>query len=1203
MIGTLLHQRYKIEVVLGEGGMGVVYRAQDTLLRRPVAIKTLAPGLFGDEGVRRILREAQSVARLHHPQIVSIFDVVEETGSYAIVMEFVEGQMLRQLIPVPTDRLLEITRRILEALEYAHGQGVVHRDIKPENIIIARDGTAKLMDFGLARSEGRSRLTQTGMIVGTVAYLPPEQALGGQVDARSDLYSLGAVLYEAVTGKPPFESDDPISVITQHINVPPVAPHWHNPSIPPQLEQVILKLLNKDPTRRYQTAGEVARALADVGKAPGTAEMAGGTTLGAAGPELIARIARTPLVGREGEVRRLKELVDQTIVGRGGVALVTGPLGVGKTRLMEEGATFARLRGATVIGGKAYDSAPPYEPFARALRDLARGVDSETLAARLGEFASELMGLLPELARQLPRVPERASGAEEERKARLFAGVAHFLTSGAASAPIVLLLDDMHLADPGTSELLQHVARRAEASRALLVVGYRHDDIPATPAGRLFGQIVHGLTREAFCTAIPLQALTADQVTDLIQQMANHRTRPQRFAHRIYEVTQGNPYFIEEVIKGLFERGALYIKDGQWSTDFDDAKDYSMLEIPSSVHSAVESRLRNLGEETRQALLPAAVIGRQFSFDVLQAVTGQAEEGLLERIEEAVRAQLIREVRASGEDVYEFAQPMLREVLYDSIPRRRRRLLHRQVGEGIERASGRRLDAHLEALALHFAEAEDAERTIRYARMAAGKASALYAHDNAARFLQMALDAAEELDRQPDRVALFEELGDTRLAAGRRDETIRAYEDAVHLWKSLPAASPLDGARLCRKLGELGRWGWTTPRTREYIQEGLRLLQATPDAPERIKLMVAQASDLYWLRREADADYEAADAIAREAYRLAQAAGSHEDMSAALDALAGIYWQTAQFRKMKAVTQERGPILEQSEASVEIIDYLAMLGRAHTFLGEFADAVAAYQRVYAEADRRANHLGLLHVSTDQAWVHALWNRWDDVERWAGRYEEDQRRAGYDLPLHRRVAAYRALAAAVRGSTEATVEILNTIPGMRTGHPNLAWTLPFGQLIPTIVLGDRERCAPLLDEALQLAEAPYARLEVQRIALEYAARFEEWRIADELGDDTLARARRSEGTLFIAQCCRALAAHRRARRQLIEADALGTEAVTIFRALDCPWDLGRSLREIALLRRAQGRTEDAAAALQEALMLFERNGARPDAQHTRALLQA
>src|SRR3990172_515424 len=306
MLGTLLRNRYRIDAKLGEGGMGVVYRAHDSLLQRPVAIKTLSPALFGEEGARRLIREAQSAAKLNHSHIVSIFDAVEEGGQFAIVME--------------------------------------------------------LMEVGLARSEGRSRLTVTGMVVGTVAYLAPEQALGGQVDGRSDLYALGAVLYEAVAGRPPFESEDPISVITQHINVPPVAPHWHNPAVPVALENVILKLLAKDPARRYQSAREVADALgalrAGVGTAAAAAAVEASTGAQAeklTGPELVERLGRSPLVGREGELERLKELVDRVIAGQGGVVLVSGPLGIGKTRLLEEAATYARLRGVTVVSGNAYE--------------------------------------------------------------------------------------------------------------------------------------------------------------------------------------------------------------------------------------------------------------------------------------------------------------------------------------------------------------------------------------------------------------------------------------------------------------------------------------------------------------------------------------------------------------------------------------------------------------------------------------------------------------------------------------------------------------------------------------------------------------------------------------------------------------------------------------------------------------------------------
>ena len=1209
MIGTLLRNRYRIDAKLGEGGMGVVYRAHDSLLQRPVAIKTLSPALFGEEGTRRILREAQSAAKLNHPHIVSIFDAVEEGGQFAIVMELVEGQTLRELLPLPAPRLVEITLQVLEGLEYAHGQGIVHRDIKPENILVTPDGVAKLMDFGLARSEGRSRLTVTGMVVGTVAYLAPEQALGGQVDGRSDLYALGAVLYEAVAGRPPFESEDPISVITQHINVPPVAPHWHNPGVPPGLENVILKLLAKDPTRRYQSAREVLDALT-AAQASIAARSTGTVTEAVraaeaeklAGPELVQRLGRSPLVGREAELTGLKELVDHAITGRGALVVLTGPLGIGKTRLVEEVITYAHLRGVTVVSGSAYESAPPYEPFARTLRDLARGVDSETLAARLGEFAPDVVGLVSALGRQLPRLSDRAAGSPEDRKSRLFAGVAHYLESTTAQAPLLLFLDDMHFADAATTELLQHVARHAAASRVLLIIAYRPDDVAATPAGRLFGQVTHALSREGFTTVMALHPLNEEQVIDLIQRLADHPRRPGIFGRRIYEVTEGNPYYIEEVIKGLFEQGILYIKEGKWSTDFDkdtDYPDYSLLGVPTSVQGAVEARLRNLPDATRQMLTLAAVIGRQFGFDTLLAVTGAEEAALLDRVEEALRAQLIREVRAAGEDVYEFAQPMLRQVLHDAIPRRRRRILHRQVGEALERLYGRRRDAYLEALAVHFGEAEDAEKILRYAQLAATKAAAVFAYDDAAKYLQQAIAAAEELDRSADRLELMEKLGDLMFTAGKRDQTIPAYEDALQFWKSLPAASNVDGARLCRKLGEFGtRWAHYNPRTRERIAEGLRLLEDVPDHPERVKLIIARAFDHYWLRPEAECDYGAAEENAREAFRLAEAIGSLQDMSAAMDALAGMYFQTTEFSKMLDVTQKRIPIVEQIDDPLESIDLHRMLGFSYESLGNYTDAVKHSEHAYHLASH-SGQIGYAVMIADAARTYTKWDRWDDAVHWCRLYDES---AGRRVLVQQHwTIACRAVAAAIQGDLEEARRQAGEIERLPGRHPGLAWWRSLARLLTAMAIGDHEKSRVAVEEGLRLADTPAAKLEIHTLVLQFASQAREWSYIDQLGSDTLDRARRSEGRYHIALNCRSLGIHRREHGRLDEAGVLLKEAEDLFRALDCRWQLGKTLRELALLRRAQGRSDDAARLIQEALTHFEALGAVPDIERTRALM--
>jgi len=228
---------------LGEGGKGVVYKARDTVLNRVVAVKILKSAVTGEEAYSRFMTEAQAVARLNHPNVVSIHDIGKEDGRQFFVLEFVDGESLRDLMATYPEgkcdiqTVLKIGMDVCGALQYAHSQKVLHRDVKPENVMVTRDGVAKLMDFGLAKMIGQPKLTQEGVIVGTVAYVAPEVALGKGADARSDLYSLGAVLYEAVAGGPPFPGDDPIKVIFGHIHDHPTPLGKLNPKVPQALTE------------------------------------------------------------------------------------------------------------------------------------------------------------------------------------------------------------------------------------------------------------------------------------------------------------------------------------------------------------------------------------------------------------------------------------------------------------------------------------------------------------------------------------------------------------------------------------------------------------------------------------------------------------------------------------------------------------------------------------------------------------------------------------------------------------------------------------------------------------------------------------------------------------------------------------------------------------------------------------------------------
>jgi serine/threonine protein kinase len=341
---TLQGGRYELLKKLGEGGKGIVFRARDTSLDRLVAVKVIKPEGFDESSYERFLREAQIAARLTHPHIVSIYDMGNEQGRYFLIMELVDGPSLRGLLETHPGRPLEpaVALRIAvetsQALRFAHAKGVLHRDIKPENLMITSDGNTKLMDFGLARALDKPRITAALTIVGTPAYIAPEVALGKESDARSDLYSLGAVLYEMTTGRPPFPGEDTLKLVYSHIQDPPTPPSRLQPSISPALEGVILRLLAKNPDDRFPSAADLLKVLEDLRRSihPAAPEHvrspAGSPTSpkGASSPGVRRVVA---LVGRSAEIGSLRAVVDRTLAQDGSVVLLTGEAGIGKTRL------------------------------------------------------------------------------------------------------------------------------------------------------------------------------------------------------------------------------------------------------------------------------------------------------------------------------------------------------------------------------------------------------------------------------------------------------------------------------------------------------------------------------------------------------------------------------------------------------------------------------------------------------------------------------------------------------------------------------------------------------------------------------------------------------------------------------------------------------------------------------------------------------
>jgi len=276
--GERLDDKYLIERLLGQGGMGAVYKATHLGTTRAVAIKIIRPQLSSNEEfVERFRREASSAAGLQHPNVVAVYDRGEFDGTYYIAMEYLEGRSLKTIVqqeaPLDTDRAIDLTIQVLRAARFAHRRGIIHRDLKPHNVIVDADGRAKVTDFGIARA-GASDMTQTGSIMGTAQYLSPEQAQGHAVSAASDIYSIGIMLYELLTGRVPFEGESAVTVALKQVNERPTPPSVYNPAVTPELEEAVMRALEKDPARRYPDADAFIAALQAARNGTATAVLA-----------------------------------------------------------------------------------------------------------------------------------------------------------------------------------------------------------------------------------------------------------------------------------------------------------------------------------------------------------------------------------------------------------------------------------------------------------------------------------------------------------------------------------------------------------------------------------------------------------------------------------------------------------------------------------------------------------------------------------------------------------------------------------------------------------------------------------------------------------------------------------------------------------------------------------------------------------------
>lgn len=746
---------YRVLEPLGEGGMGTVYRARDERLGREVAVKVLKRH-DDAQAVDRFFREARAASALNHPNIVTVFDAGEAAQGHFIVMELVRGRGLRTLIGQPLEhtRFLNLTRQMAEALAVAHDADIVHRDMKPENIMVREDGYVKVLDFGLARLNRRLGLTSTSQtttateprtLVGTIKYMSPEQATGRPASTASDVFSLGVVLYELATGQHPFEAESVYGILHAIVAHNPASPSRLNVELSGRLEELLLRMLAKDPNLRPSAADTVAAVTV-----PESA-----TRLGAASAAAV--ISRRQSVGRLKPRAELRAALEHVGRGSGLVVCVSGEAGIGKSTLVEDFLADVAAGGEChVARGRCSErlaGTEAYLPLLDALEDLVR--DEDGALARLMRTVAPLwyVQIAPATAQDLQAGrlgDETRTGTQERLKRELAA----FFAEACRQRRIVFFFDDLHWVDLSTIDMLGYLTRHFESLPVLIIVAYRPEELLVQK--HPFLSTKRNLQSRGFCRDVALEFLTREEVQQYVALRFPKHRFPRGFIDLIYGKTEGNPLFVVDVLTYLSDQSVVSRQDEEWTLTRS-VPDIAR-ELPESVRGMIQRKIDLFSESDLRVLLAASVQGYQFDAAVVAKVIGvdsaEIEEQLdaLDRVNGFVRRVREQELPDGTLTLrYRFVHVLYQNSLYASLTPARKTLLSRAVAKALEQFHRDNAASIASELAALYEAAREFSVATDYFRIAAKKAVDVFAYEEAFMLGRRALDCLAPLPDSPER--------------------------------------------------------------------------------------------------------------------------------------------------------------------------------------------------------------------------------------------------------------------------------------------------------------------------------------------------------------------------------------------------------------------------------------------------------------------
>ncbi len=595
-------------------------------------------------------------------------------------------------------------------------------------------------------------------------------------------------------------------------------------------------------------------------------------------------IREIQLIDRVEEMRLLKEAADRTARGEGGVVLMSGEAGIGKTRLARELGVYAHSRGMQVLSGRCpalfrRDGVPPYVLWSEVIRDYFKVCTPEQLYKVIGYYPAEVCKLVPELDQKLRVVPKSLPISPEHERNRLFEAVSQFITNISREAPLLVILDDLQWTDQSSLLLLHYLARGVYRESLLLVGAYRDTYIDKKHSLSL---VLNELNRERLLQPVSLKRLSFDDASEMIKRILEQDDVPREFCELVYEKTRGNPFFVEEVLKSLKEEEVIYREGKKWKI-----KEVSRIKFPETVKDIIKKRIGRLDDECQNVLTLASFIGKDFIFEALRGVTGVEEDKLLEIMEKILKTGLFKHRVIRGEDVCSFVDIIVRNVVHEEVSPFRRKKLHGIVGHALERVYSENPDEHLGELALHFHESGDKDKALDYFLKAGERARKVYANSEAASYYQSALQLLEEKEGELEKIGwVLEELGDIKKLVGEYKVCMKCWKRALVLREQLRDRANV--SKLHRKMANV-LWGaiGDKEKAKEHHNKALKILETEPESAELAGLY-KDISDILG----STGDMVEARSWAEKALELAMKLEAHKVIADSYAILGGVSYET-----------------------------------------------------------------------------------------------------------------------------------------------------------------------------------------------------------------------------------------------------------------------------------------------------------------------